>query len=92
MRTLLFPSIAVLAALVVGALFILLIGGNPIETYVLLMGSAVVADGIGYTLFLATPLIFTGLAVAERVSSRSAQYRRRGAVVSRGICHGVGRD
>ena len=41
------------------------IGGNPIETYGLLVGSALWwPDGIGYTLFLATPLIFTGLAVA----------------------------
>ena len=44
---------------------VLLIGDNPIETYRLLIGSALWwPDGIGYTLFLATPLIFTGLAVA----------------------------
>ena len=43
----------------------LAIGDNPIETYRLLIGSALWwPDGIGYTLFLATPLIFTGLAVA----------------------------
>ena len=41
------------------------IGDNPIETYRLLIGSALWwPDGIGYTLFLATPLIFTGLAVS----------------------------
>ena len=34
-------------------------------TYALLIGSALTwPDGIGYTLFYATPLIFTGLAVA----------------------------
>jgi ABC-type uncharacterized transport system permease subunit len=62
---LLFPVIAVIAAFGVGSVFVLLIGDNPIETYGLLIGSALWwPDGIGYTLFLATPLIFTGLAVA----------------------------
>jgi general nucleoside transport system permease protein len=62
---LLFPVIAVAAAFAVGSVFVLLIGDNPIETYSLLIGSALWwPDGIGYTLFLATPLIFTGLAVA----------------------------
>jgi general nucleoside transport system permease protein len=62
---LLFPVIAVAAAFVVGSVFVLAIGDNPIETYGLLIGSALWwPDGIGYTLFLATPLIFTGLAVA----------------------------
>src|SRR5205807_7133305 len=38
---------------------------SPIQTYKLLIGSAFSwPDGIGYTLFYATPLIFTGLAVA----------------------------
>lgn len=61
---LLFPLVAVAAAFVVGGVFVLLIGDNPIETYRLLIGSALWwPDGIGYTLFLATPLIFTGLAV-----------------------------
>ena len=65
MKALLFPLIAVLAAFLVGGLFVLAIGDNPIETYRLLIGSALWwPDGIGYTLFLATPLIFTGLAVS----------------------------
>jgi simple sugar transport system permease protein len=64
-QVLIFPLIAVLAAFVVGGIVVLLIGGNPIETYGLLIGSALSwPDGIGYTLFYATPLIFTGLAVA----------------------------
>jgi simple sugar transport system permease protein len=62
--TLLFPLIAVVAAFAVGSVFVLSIGDNPVETYRLLIGSALWwPDGIGYTLFLATPLIFTGLAV-----------------------------
>lgn len=64
LRELLFPLIAVVAAFVVAGILILLIGDNPIETYRLLFGSAFSWPvGIGYTLFYATPLIFTGLAV-----------------------------
>jgi ABC-type uncharacterized transport system permease subunit len=65
LRDVLFPVLAVLCAFVVGAVFVAVIGDSPIETYRLLIGSALSwPDGIGYTLFLATPLIFTGLAVA----------------------------
>ena len=60
-----FPIVAVVAAIAVGSLFVLAVGDNPVETFALLVGSALWwPDGIGYTLFLATPLIFTGLAVA----------------------------
>ena len=59
-----FPLIAVIAAFIVGGILILIVGDNPIEAYRLLFGSALSwPDGIGYTLFYATPLIFTGLAV-----------------------------
>src|ERR1051326_2090432 len=65
LRQLRFPIIAVLAAFIVGGIIVALIGDDPIETYKLLVGSALSwPDGIGYTLFYATPLIFTGLAVA----------------------------
>src|SRR5437868_133412 len=65
LREILFPLIAVIAAFIVGGIVVLLIGDNPIQTYKLLLGSAFSwPDGIGYTLFNATPLIFTGLAVA----------------------------
>ncbi|HMJ24245.1 MAG TPA: hypothetical protein VK475_00365 [Pyrinomonadaceae bacterium] len=64
-REILYPLIAVLAAFVIGGIVVLLIGDSPIQTYRLLIGSAFSwPDGIGYTLFYATPLIFTGLAVA----------------------------
>src|SRR5215213_4316477 len=63
-RELLFPLIAVVAAFIVGGILILIVGDNPFEAYGLLLGSALSwPDGIGYTLFHATPLIFTGLAV-----------------------------
>jgi len=65
LKDILFPLIAVIAALVVGGIVVLIIGESPIQTYRLMFGSAFSwPDGIGYTLFNATPLIFTGLAVA----------------------------
>jgi ABC-type uncharacterized transport system permease subunit len=65
LREILFPLIAVVAAFIVGGIVVWIIGDNPIQTYKLLIGSAFSwPDGIGYTLFNATPLIFTGLAVA----------------------------
>src|SRR5215212_836221 len=65
LRELLFPVIAVVVAFVVGGVVVWMIGDNPFEVYGLLLGSALTwPDGIGYTLFYATPLIFTGLAVA----------------------------
>ena len=65
LRELLFPFIAVIAAFVIGGILIFLVGDNPITVYRLLIGSAFSYPiGIGYTLYSATPLIFTGLAVA----------------------------
>jgi ABC-type uncharacterized transport system permease subunit len=64
-RGLIFPIMAIAAAFIVGGIIVALIGDDPILTYRLLIGSALSwPDGIGYTLFYATPLIFTGLAVA----------------------------
>src|SRR5205809_8099441 len=65
LREILFPLIAVVAAFIVGGIVVLIIGDSPIQTYKLLIGSAFSwPDGIGYTLFYATPFIFTRLAVA----------------------------
>lgn len=64
-RHLLAPLLGVFAAFVVGGLVVWAIGDNPFTTYGLLLGSALSwPDGIGWTLFYATPLIFTGLAVS----------------------------
>jgi ABC-type uncharacterized transport system permease subunit len=64
-REILFPLLAVLAAFIIGGIVVLLIGDSPFQVYKLLLGSAFSwPDGIGYTMFYATPLIFTGLAVA----------------------------
>jgi simple sugar transport system permease protein len=73
LRELLFPLIAVSAAFLIGGLIVLTIGDNPLTVYRLLLSSAFglfdalgnfTFDNWGYTLFYATPLIFTGLAVA----------------------------
>ncbi len=63
-REILAPLIAVLAAFVVGGLIVLLIGDNPFQTFYLLISNSFGSlDDVGYMLFYATPLIFTGLAV-----------------------------
>jgi general nucleoside transport system permease protein len=65
LRELIPPLVAVVAAFVVGGVIVWLVGDDPFQVYGLLLGSALTwPDGIGYTLFNATPLIFTGLAVA----------------------------
>jgi len=59
------PLIAVIFALLVGAIVIVLVGENPIYVYKVLFGNAISnRDGWGNVLFRATPLIFTGMAVA----------------------------
>ncbi len=64
-REILSPLVAVIAAFIVGGIIILLIGDNPLQTFALLTGNSFGSlNDIGYTLFIATPLIFTGLAVA----------------------------
>jgi simple sugar transport system permease protein len=65
LKQLIFPLMAVVAAFAVGGLIVLIIGDSPLLVYELFATSAFGSiDGIGYTLFYATPLIFTGLAVA----------------------------
>src|SRR5260221_14029471 len=64
-REIFWPLVAVIAAFTAGGIIILLIGDNPIHAYSLLLSSSFGSVGdFGWTLFYATPLIFTGLAVA----------------------------
>ncbi|HKQ04416.1 MAG TPA: ABC transporter permease [Blastocatellia bacterium] len=64
-QELLFPLIAVVAAFLVGGIIVWLVGDSPLLVYELFFSSVFGStDGIAYTLFNATPLIFTGLAVA----------------------------
>jgi simple sugar transport system permease protein len=65
LQELLFPVIAVIAAFLVGGVVVWMVGDSPLLVYELFFTSVFGSiDGIGYTLFYATPLIFTGLAVA----------------------------
>ncbi len=65
LREVLWPLIAVIAAFIVGGIIVLLIGDNPFVAYYHMIGNSFGSlNDIGYTLFIATPLIFTGLAVA----------------------------
>ena len=65
LREVLWPLIAVIAAFIVGGIIVLLIGDNPFVVFYQLIGNSFGSlNDIGYTLFIATPLIFTGLAVA----------------------------
>ncbi len=62
---LVFPLIAIFIAFVIGALLVLASGNNPVAAYVSLIQGAVGSPtAIGRTLLNATPLVFTGLAVA----------------------------
>lgn len=59
------PLIAVFFSLLVGAIVIILVGEDPINVYKILFSNAISnRDGWGNVLFRATPLIFTGMAVA----------------------------
>jgi len=59
------PVLAVALSLAVGAIFILAIGEDPLAIYALMLRQSLgTGYGLGQTLFKATPLIFTGLAVA----------------------------
>ena len=59
-----FPLIAILFSFVIGAMFIVWTGNNPIVAYVeLFSGSVGSVSRFGETLLKTTPLIFTGLAV-----------------------------
>ena len=62
---LVFPLIAILISFAIGAIIMLAAGNNPIEAYgALLRGAFGSPLAVGRTLLNATPLIFTGLAVA----------------------------
>lgn len=65
LQQLLLPVGAIVLSLLVGAIFILLIGKNPLTAYVaLLQGAFGDVFSLGETLENTTPLILTGLAVA----------------------------
>ena len=59
------PVVSVIAALLVGAILVSAVGENPVPVYWIFFKNSIFSlNGIGFTLFYATPLIFTGLSVA----------------------------
>ncbi len=63
--TLLVPTVAVFAALVVGGLFLFVTGENPLDVYAHMVKAAFgTSRGISETLISGTPLILTGVAAA----------------------------
>ena len=59
------PLVAVVVSLAIGAIFIAAIGQDPFSIYARMLHESLgTGYGIGQTLFKATPLVFTGLAVA----------------------------
>jgi ABC-type uncharacterized transport system permease subunit len=61
----LMPALAVFTALVLGAIVIMIAGGNPIAAYIgLFQGAFGSLDALSETTVWATPYIFAGLAVA----------------------------
>lgn len=61
----LIPILAVVLSFAVGAIFIVMVGQNPIEVYSVLFSQTLGSSyGIGQLLFKSTPLIFAGLSVA----------------------------
>ena len=82
-------GIAVLA----GSLLIVAYGENPLEVYSSILDASMgSADGIGYVLAIATPLIFAALAVAVCFKGGSVQHRGRGSVPRRDGHGRLGRD
>jgi ABC-type uncharacterized transport system permease subunit len=62
---LIFPLIAILISFIIGAVIMLATGNNPVSAYAALVQGAVGSPtALGRTLLNATPLVFTGLAVA----------------------------
>lgn len=67
------PLIAIISALIVGAILIMIAGGNPIAAYtVLFQESLFTYFGFGNTLTKMTPLLFTGLGIL--IALRAGQY------------------
>lgn len=72
-RELLTVAVALLAAMAAGSALMLIVGASPARVYGLMMAHAWGdAYGLGQTLYRATPLVFTGLAVA--LASRAGLF------------------
>jgi simple sugar transport system permease protein len=83
---------AILASFIVGAFFILLVGVNPLAVYWKLFEGIVLNPyGLAQTLFKATPLIMTGLAIALGFKANIFNIGAEGQMVAGGfVCAWLG--
>lgn len=80
------PVLAVITALIISAVIILLLGKDPGEAYYyLFMGSFGGVKAISQTLIQATPLIYTGLAVAFAFHAGLFNIGAQGQIVVGGL-------
>jgi len=82
LKEVLYPLVAVGSAFLVGGILVAIIGDDPIKTYSLLISNSFGSmKDFGYTLFIATPLIFTGLSVAVAFRSGLLNIGAEGQLV-----------
>jgi general nucleoside transport system permease protein len=87
MRNTIVSIIAIILGLLAGGLLMLFIGSNPIEGYAyLFQGALKNIERIGNTLATATPLIFTGLAVAFAFRTGLFNIGAAGQMLIGGLC------
>lgn len=78
LNNILVPVLAVITAMMIGAILVVIAGANPVQVYMaLLNGSVLRTTGIGQTIINTTPLILTGLSVA--VAARAGLFNIGGA-------------
>lgn len=86
-RTVLISLIAVLFGLLAGAVMMILVGANPITGYFYLFrGGLMNMERIGNTLATATPIIFSGLAVAFAFRTGMFNIGAAGQMLAGGFC------
>ena len=84
----LLPAINLLLALVTAGIVVVLIGENPFRVLRVLISGAFSAETLGYTLYYATNVLFTGLAAAVAFQARLFSIGAEGQATLGGL--GVG--
>ena len=88
-RKLVPPALALSTTIVIASLLAMIAGANPFSVLGLIIKGAFGSKfALLETLNRATPLIFTGLAVAVAFSGQVLEHRGRGAALCRGFDHG----
>lgn len=87
LRSIVSPVTAIIISLIIGGVFISIVGKNPFEVYSrLFSGTLGSSYGIGQVLFKSTPLIFTGLAVAFAFKAGLFNIGAEGQVIIGAFC------